>query len=240
MIICEKCGIEHDGSYASGRFCSTKCSRSFSTLKARKEINEKVSKTLSSKTIFFEKTCPICSLIFRVKKSRCRKQTCSNSCGSKLSNSRPDVKEKLSLARTQAIIDGKTNFKSIKCIYTFKETQIRCDSKIEYACLNYFETVYNAISMKRCSESIEFDDNGQKRRFVPDFIIETFEGNFIVECKSYASSKSLNEKWRKYNELSILKKQVLQDYAAETNRKSFWFTKDLHLKYYDTTKIIAR
>ncbi|MCM1219785.1 MAG: hypothetical protein NC548_35340 [Lachnospiraceae bacterium] len=27
---CENCGIEHDGSYASGRFCSSKCSRSYS------------------------------------------------------------------------------------------------------------------------------------------------------------------------------------------------------------------
>ena len=30
-MICENCGKEHDGSYASGRFCSLKCARSFST-----------------------------------------------------------------------------------------------------------------------------------------------------------------------------------------------------------------
>ena len=30
-MICENCGDQHDGSYASGRFCSLKCSRSFST-----------------------------------------------------------------------------------------------------------------------------------------------------------------------------------------------------------------
>lgn len=28
---CELCGTEHDGKYGSGRFCSQKCSRSFST-----------------------------------------------------------------------------------------------------------------------------------------------------------------------------------------------------------------
>lgn len=47
MKICENCNTEHIGSYGSGRFCSSKCSRSFSTKAKRTEINEKVSKTLS-------------------------------------------------------------------------------------------------------------------------------------------------------------------------------------------------
>lgn len=46
---CENCGIEHDGSYGSGRFCCTKCSRGFSTKAKRKEINEKVAKTFAEK-----------------------------------------------------------------------------------------------------------------------------------------------------------------------------------------------
>jgi predicted Zn finger-like uncharacterized protein len=240
MRPCEKCGTEHDGRYASGRFCGSRCSRSFATSKAREEINKKVAETLASKTVFFEKTCPVCSSLFRVTKRKIGKQSCSVKCGRKLSNSRPEVREKLSIARTQAIIDGKTNFKSIRCTYIFNDSPIRCDSKIEYACLHYFETVHNAISMKRCNESIEFDDNGQKRRFIPDFIIETVEDCFIVECKSFASVKSLNEKWRKYNELSILKREVLNKFAAETHRKPFWFTKDLHAAYYNNVKPIAR
>jgi hypothetical protein len=240
MRICEKCGAEHEGNYASGRFCSLQCSRSFATSKAREEINKKVAETFALKKIFFEKSCPICSSTFKVTKRKIGKQTCSIKCGMKLSNSRPEVREKLSVARTQAIIDGKTNFKSIKCIYTFDGTQIQCDSKIEYACLNFFETVYNAISMRRCNESIEFDDNGQKRRFIPDFIIETPEGCFIVECKSFVSAKRLNEKWRKYNEISQIKREILSKFAAETHRKPFWFTKDLHLAYYNNVKPIAR
>lgn len=46
MKICETCGIEHDGSYGSGRFCSLKCARGFSTKTNREETNKKVSKTL--------------------------------------------------------------------------------------------------------------------------------------------------------------------------------------------------
>lgn len=46
MKTCENCGNEHDGTYGSGRFCSTKCSKGFSTKAKRKEINDKVSNSL--------------------------------------------------------------------------------------------------------------------------------------------------------------------------------------------------
>ena len=49
MKKCENCGIEHNGSYGSGRFCSSKCARSFSTKVKRKEINEKLSKNNTGK-----------------------------------------------------------------------------------------------------------------------------------------------------------------------------------------------
>ena len=45
-MVCEKCKNDHNGSYGSGRFCSSKCARSFSTSEKRKEINKKVSNTL--------------------------------------------------------------------------------------------------------------------------------------------------------------------------------------------------
>ena len=47
MNICELCSKEHYGEYGSGRFCCSKCARAFSTKAKRKEINEKVSKTLT-------------------------------------------------------------------------------------------------------------------------------------------------------------------------------------------------
>ena len=46
MNICENCEQEHSGEYGSGRFCSTKCARGFSTKAKRKEINKKVSNTM--------------------------------------------------------------------------------------------------------------------------------------------------------------------------------------------------
>lgn len=46
---CEQCNIDHEGSFGSGRFCSKKCARSFSTSLKRKEINQKVSEKLKGK-----------------------------------------------------------------------------------------------------------------------------------------------------------------------------------------------
>ena len=40
---CKNCNNNHDGKYGSGRFCSKKCAKGFSTKEKRKEINEKVS-----------------------------------------------------------------------------------------------------------------------------------------------------------------------------------------------------
>lgn len=48
-MICENCLEEHSGNYGSGRFCSSRCARSFSTKDKRKEISEKVSKSLKGR-----------------------------------------------------------------------------------------------------------------------------------------------------------------------------------------------
>ncbi len=41
-MFCELCHVYHDGTYGSGRFCSKKCAKAFSTHKNRKDISEKV------------------------------------------------------------------------------------------------------------------------------------------------------------------------------------------------------
>lgn len=46
---CENCQSEHFGQYGSGRFCSSKCARCYSTKEKRKIISSKVSDTLSRK-----------------------------------------------------------------------------------------------------------------------------------------------------------------------------------------------
>lgn len=48
-MICEFCKAEHSGEYGSGRFCSMRCARAFSTKTNRAEINRKVSSKLKGR-----------------------------------------------------------------------------------------------------------------------------------------------------------------------------------------------
>ncbi len=84
-MICENCRTEHDGSYGSGRFCSVKCARGFSTKEKRSLINEKVSKKIANtgnKPI--SKICENCGNDFIVKWKRRNQKTCSKKCGCQL------------------------------------------------------------------------------------------------------------------------------------------------------------
>lgn len=53
---CKNCGNDHDGSYGSGRFCSSKCAKGFSTKCKREEINKKVSDKMRHERSYC-KTC---------------------------------------------------------------------------------------------------------------------------------------------------------------------------------------
>ena len=51
MRKCERCGNNHDGEYASGRFCGPKCARSFASLEKRQDINRRVSEKLKGRNV---------------------------------------------------------------------------------------------------------------------------------------------------------------------------------------------
>ncbi len=54
---CENCGNINNKSYGSGRFCSKKCSKSFSTKNKRGEIGRKISEKLKKEN---NKKCLFC------------------------------------------------------------------------------------------------------------------------------------------------------------------------------------
>lgn len=151
--------------------------------------------------------CLNCNNGFETKKKK--QSFCSIKCSSIYNNNRSEVINKLSKSRINKIIEGKVNNYGIKMEYFFNEKIIKCDSKIEYSCLNYFERK-GATEIERCDFYIKYDDNGKNRRYNPDFKIKINEDVYIVECKSYISSNNLNEKWHNYNENSILKKELLK------------------------------
>ena len=51
VCLCESCGSEHQGVYASGRFCNSACAHSYITKSNREEVSQKVSRTLSGRVL---------------------------------------------------------------------------------------------------------------------------------------------------------------------------------------------
>jgi len=101
---CETCDSKHDGKYGSGRFCSTHCARSFATKKKRKEINEKVRKTLEgSGNPDVTLICVVCQKEFIRSFSKRYQKACSRSCGTRWSI-HPDnpKKDEIHEARSKA------------------------------------------------------------------------------------------------------------------------------------------
>jgi len=70
-MICESCGESHLGTYGSGRFCSSKCSRSFSTKNKRLEINKKVSDKMKKPLEIKVCANPNCNTNFTENKKYC-------------------------------------------------------------------------------------------------------------------------------------------------------------------------
>jgi hypothetical protein len=85
MSICEACQCSIEVKYGSGRFCSSKCARGFSTTSKRAEINAQVSQKLKgvSTGVSCWVRCPQCEKAFRGEaalsehvKSPCEKPKC--------------------------------------------------------------------------------------------------------------------------------------------------------------------
>lgn len=209
-----------------------KCARSFSTSSKRELIHEKVSNSLKGRRVGYAANrpprevrsilCGFCGEMFDTIITS--QKFCSVSCGSKNTNSGKDRRDKMSIARIEAIKKGHTNHKSIRCFYPFQNEKIRCDSKLEYACLDWFERNYEVLAIRRCEFVIRYEFEGLERRYLPDFTIDTTTGTFIVEAKDISRMESLNKKWRRYNQMSPLKKEALLTFTEDNGFKAFWFT----------------
>ena len=111
---CENCEEIHDGNYGSGRFCSIKCSKSFSTKNNRKSISEKVSNTLKGRKSIFKGTgenylcvedriCKKCEIKFTSKRKL--QKYCSQTCAR--SHKTDETKEILRQKALENVKNGK-------------------------------------------------------------------------------------------------------------------------------------
>lgn len=208
-MICENCMKEHNGSYGSGRFCSCKCARCFSSKAKREEINQKVSLTLLKrrelglcKTNFSIRYCKDCGkqLAFKNKSGFCHK-----CCPSHI-NSKPELREKQRQIQLQLqkVADGThqgwkaRNIKSYAEI--FFETVLNNNHIVyerEKKVGKYFlDFVIGNLDLEIDGKQHQYKDRKQSDILRDDFL--TKEGYFVYRIK-----------WNEIN--SIEGKQMMKD-----------------------------
>lgn len=178
MKTCENCNKEHNGNYGSGRFCSNKCAKGFSTKNKRKEINEFVSNKLKGNIVWnsggekVKNKCEYCNKDFVVRFSKRNQRFCSRSCRAKCLALDQTIKDKISEACKKANCGGHTSKKAMH--YTTKS------GKIIYLQSNYEIQVAedldkNNIEWIRPKPLIWLDEKGKSHRYYPDFYLMEYD-----------------------------------------------------------------
>lgn len=98
MKKCEFCNLEITSRFGSGRFCSIRCCKKYSSNINKTIKNEKISNSLEifnlGKEILIN--CSFCGIEFSLKNRSKKLKTCSLSCAAKLRNRNPDYIRKIS------------------------------------------------------------------------------------------------------------------------------------------------
>jgi len=101
---------------------------------------------------------------------------------------------------------------------------------LEYACLDWFEKNYEVVAMSRCTTTLHYTLGGRVRRFLPDFVIHTSRGVFVVECKMQAWRQ--DRFWKEYTASAEAKKAALEKFSKGNGLLPFWFTEKHHQSFY--------
>ena len=236
---CKRCLKNHDGKFGSGMYCSRSCANKREYDSARKlQVYTKVKNTLAitnaSKYAAWEKICPVCN----VKYFHYKNKTCSLVCSRKLAH-RTEIREEQSRKTALRIMLDPSyakRLKTIRCEFEFNGSMIRCDSKIEFACLDYVTKNFDIISLKRCDFIIPFQFDDITRHYVPDFIFVTSNNTYVVEAKCEFVNQHLRTKWRYYYETIPYKRIALQKFCDEHSYTALYFNRSMHRKFYETCK----
>lgn len=186
MCKCENCNCDHDKKYGSGRFCSAKCARGFSTKKKRKEINYQVSLKMSgriSNRIFKKKSfdifkiCEMCGKEFPNKKAK----TCSKECGTNLASQKQRGKKKIGNYKNNGgLREGGGKAKQILYINWMGIGNKLNSEEIEVA--KIMDTL--KIRWERNWRGFEYETKkGEIRKFYPDFYLNDYD--FYIEYKGW-------------------------------------------------------
>ena len=219
--ICERCGKEFIGNaskYSTNRFCSRSCANSRLNIsnEIKKRISESVKKAHNSLVTkekyakFYQelknqniknyyknpKLCIICKE--KIPYENKNRDTCSKECHLKLQQKNASLQK----------VHGKGKKGYYKGFW--------CDSSYELAYVIY--CLDHNIKIERCKEYFEYEYQGKKHRYYPDFIVD----DEIIEIKGFWT-ELVDIKLKVVNKpIKILYRQDLQfcfDYIKEVYNK---------------------
>jgi hypothetical protein len=172
MKKCENCGSAHDGKYGSGRFCSAKCSRGFSTKEKRQQINQKVSEKLRNPEIELE--CKYCLVKFKRPFKRRNQEYCSQRCSSKFKGWGNHSSVKWSEIHKKAYANGRNRVAGGTTKW-FSYCDIKVQGSYELKACQKLDILKNNSEIKNWFYSRDrfkyLDKYGIERTYIVDFTI---------------------------------------------------------------------
>jgi len=193
-MICETCGKENNGKFATGRFCTKKCACSFSTKTKRLEINKKVSETLKKEKLL--RICETCGIEFFVHKSKKDSRFCSKLCiNHKISEKTKDL---LSKKRIEYLSKNKNvKWYDVKNI---NNQNIKIQGKWELD----FANRCNELKILFLRHVIKFNN---VHYYTPDFYIPKY--NIYIEIKGFLYEKDKYKMLKVIEEHKIILKMIM-------------------------------
>jgi hypothetical protein len=218
--ICENCGVEHSGGYASGRFCSSKCSHSFVSNMDRQAKNKKVSDIMKRKMAaglqigavkvnndsVVENICPICGAHYYTRQfaRRLKNATCSSECAVILRvQSYKNNVSKLVGGYRKGSGRGKSGW--------YKGYW--CDSSYELAYVIY--NLEHSIIFTRNTEVFEYTWNSETHTYCPDFV----KDGTLIEIKGYETEQTKMKYASVHKPLTILQKKNMKEIFTYVEEK---------------------
>ena len=181
MKACENCNTPHDGSYGSGRFCSSKCARGFSTKAKRVEINEKVRCKLL-RNDYSDRICKTCNLLYTPKSKK--QKYCSHLCSPK----------RTTLGMTWTVKDSSKmggprpgGGRSIPIEYISEIAGIMKLNKDEIEVAECLDSIKVNWQRNNSSGFSYINLKGKSRKFYPDFYLP--EENLYIEFKGWVTKE---------------------------------------------------
>ena len=232
MKTCENCGNEHVGEYGSGRFCSTKCSRGFSTKEKRKEINIKLSKFYEDKKPeLIQKICQYkdCGKTYTINYTKAKSSKfCSRSCAAKGIS----IETRLAISnKMKGVNSGEKNGmygKSPKNTQRILVYSLKHIGNTEF----FVRSSYERDFVKEINEneniiSFEYEPKIYKCKYVLDSKNRTHQPDFLINEKISEYVVEVKDEWTMGLDETKAKEQSFKenfniDYRYWTLKNKWW------------------